>query len=724
MQRFILLKSQIKSNFTSKCGKDKPLGPNVPDYLILTPGTVESPTCGGTSHILPEERKNATFDVEEMYEYLCGGKENVKRRKFIESVITKDYHEFHDKYNNSREEYMAEGVKDFVRIHKAYKNFKPTRLDIGIMAEVSIGYGSLNNSHGIFLQTVAGQGSKEQCDFWVPKILNFEITGAYAQTELGHGSNVRGLMTTAIYDKNTEEFILNTPNLRSIKWWPGALGKAATHCTLYAQLIIDGKEYGLAVFIVQLRDENFLPLKGIRLGDLGMKVGDNANDTGFLIIENVRVPREAMLSKYKSVSKEGKFEVVQNTDPKVHYTTMIQTRAMMCNTSAGRLSQASTIAIRYSAVRKQGFVDTKPGLSYTTTEHKIIDHQIQQYRLIKQLATTYALKFTARWMVEQQSLIEGGQVGVIADTSLLKELAASSAGLKSLTSQIAVAGAEDLRKCCGGNGYLLNSGIAALTCDYLWQVTAEGDMIILALSTARHIVSTIGNVRKGKKITGVLDYFNCLVDTKINIENLRPKRPTKDNLMDPDYLAELFKFKSLEKNVLATDAFNKMILKDKIKFEEAWDKCSLNMLNATYSHCYYIIMLNFVNKIKENNNKNIKEVLTQLCVMFACTQFVDNNWGDYFDKHDLQIIDEKIKEIMPIIRKNAVPLVDAFGVPDGVLKSTIGKYDGNVYEALFDAAQKSTLNQTDPFDGYIYLKPHLNTKLLKHGNKPSIGTKF
>lgn len=41
----------------------------------------------------------------------------------------------------------------------------------------------------------------------------------------GHGSNVRGLQTIAEYDKSTQEFILNTPTLQSIKWWPGTLGK-------------------------------------------------------------------------------------------------------------------------------------------------------------------------------------------------------------------------------------------------------------------------------------------------------------------------------------------------------------------------------------------------------------------------------------------------------------------------------------------------------------------
>ena len=66
-----------------------------------------------------------------------------------------------------------------------------------------------------------GQMDEEQKAKWVQKALDYEILGCYAQTELGHGSNVRGLETTATFIPEADEFEMTTPSLSSIKWWPG-----------------------------------------------------------------------------------------------------------------------------------------------------------------------------------------------------------------------------------------------------------------------------------------------------------------------------------------------------------------------------------------------------------------------------------------------------------------------------------------------------------------------
>lgn len=697
------------------------------NYLKLTPGNKEGLTCGGTADILKNERKKTTFNIDELYEILCGGKELIKRRKFIESAITNSYNDnYHELYDKTRQELMEISIKDFIEIHKKFKNFKPNRYDISVMTELSLTSGPLNNSHGIFLQTIAGQGSEEQVNFWMPKILNFEITGSYAQTELGHGSNIRGLRTTAEFDPKTDEFVLNTPTLSSIKWWPSALGKASTHCVLYAQLIVYGKEYGLSVFIAQIRDEKFLPLPGVRMGDLGVKIGDNVNDTGFLILKDIRIPRENMLCRFRSVSRNGEVQEVNDADPKVHYTTMIQMRANLSNAMAVRLAQAATIAIRYSCIRTQGFIDTKPGVSYLTKEIQLIDHQIQRYRLLKQLSVAYALKFTSQWIVEQQSSIEGKELGIIKSTALLRELAAATAGLKSLFSIICPNGSEDLRKTCGGNGYLLHSGIAFITSYSLAIPTAEGDVIVLGLFMARHLLSTINSLLSGKNVKGQLKYLNNIFGTKsLNLEKEKPKRlEKKEELSNLDYLLQIFRFKAIDKIVSVTMNFNSQIRKQQKKFEVAWNDCSLEWLEASHAHCYYLIIENFVSKINQINNPDLSKVLTQLCILFSCTTFLDNNWIDTFEQKELNLIQEEVVKLLEDLRPNAVGLVDAFGFSDKILKSSIGGYNGNVYESLFEAAQKSILNRKDPFIGYEYLKPHLNSTLLALGNKSIRTAKF
>ena len=80
------------------------------------------------------------------------------------------------------------------------------------------------------------------------------ILGCYLQTELGHGSNVSKLETTATFIPETQEFEIHSPTLTSTKWWIGGLGKTATHGIVQAQLILPGgKRIGPHLFFVQLR---------------------------------------------------------------------------------------------------------------------------------------------------------------------------------------------------------------------------------------------------------------------------------------------------------------------------------------------------------------------------------------------------------------------------------------------------------------------------------------
>ncbi|KAJ4294362.1 hypothetical protein N0V90_008052 [Kalmusia sp. IMI 367209] len=54
----------------------------------------------------------------------------------------------------------------------------------------------------------------------------------------------------------------------------------------------------------------------------------------------------------------------------------------------------------------------------------------------------------------------------------------------------------------------------------------------------------------------------------------------------------------------------------------------------------------------------------------------------------LEALDEKMLELMGELRPHAVKLVDAWAVPDWLLDSALGRYDGRVYEELFERAHR------------------------------------
>ena len=122
------------------------------------------------------------------------------------------------------------------------------------LAKFALDNGALSLHYFAFLPAIELLASDKQRDYWVRKTHNMEITGAYVQTELGHGSDVSSLKTTVTYDPITKDFVINTPTLDATKFWPGGLGKTANTIVLYARLISNGRDHGVQAFIVQIRD--------------------------------------------------------------------------------------------------------------------------------------------------------------------------------------------------------------------------------------------------------------------------------------------------------------------------------------------------------------------------------------------------------------------------------------------------------------------------------------
>ena len=67
--------------------------------------------------------------------------------------------------------------------------------------------------------------------------------------------------------------------------------------------------------------------------------------------------------------------------------------------------------------------------------------------------------------------------------------------------------------------------------------------------------------------------------------------------------------------------------------------------------------------------------------------------GGYMSPDHISLAHSLLYSLLDDIRREAVPLVDAFDVPDEILNSALGRYDGDVYRHLYEWAQRAPRNR-------------------------------
>uniref|UniRef100_A0A674DFD6 Acyl-coenzyme A oxidase n=1 Tax=Salmo trutta TaxID=8032 RepID=A0A674DFD6_SALTR len=661
---------------------------------------------------ITRERENATFNVEKLTHILDGGIEKTKRRREIESLVISDP-DFQSEDLNflSRSERYDAAVKK-----SAQMILKLREYGISDPEEIYCYKSVFRGNHhepldlhlAMFLPTLLNQASPEQMETFFIPAWNLEIIGTYAQTEMGHGTHLRGLETTATYDPATQVFVLNSPTITSIKWWPGGLGKTSNHAIVLAQLHTQGKCHGLHAFIVPLRSMNtHIPLPGVVVGDIGPKFGFDEVDNGYLKLENVRIPRDHMLMKYAKVEADGTY--VKPPSAKLTYGTMVFIRSMIVGEAGRALAKSCTIAIRYSSVRHQS--EIRPG----SPEPQIMDYQTQQYKLFPLLATAYAYKFVGQYMNQVYHRITGDISQ--GDFSELPELHALSAGLKAFTTWTASEGIEVCRMACGGHGYSRCSALPDIYVNFVPTCTYEGENTVMMLQTARFLIKSYRQASAGHQLSGIVSYLNE------SERRLQPQsvssRPTVVNVNDLASLVEAYKLRAAKLVELAAKSIQQELQK-RVSQEDAWNNSAIDLVRASDAHCHYVVVKLFAAKLGEIGDTGVHSVLSTLALLYAL-QGIQQHSGDFLQVTttmtgllsvpQLSQVSQRLKELLAQLRPNAVALVDAFDYCDEMLNSVLGRYDGNVYEHMFEWARRSPLNKTEVHESYHkYLKP-LQAKL-------------
>ncbi len=77
----------------------------------------------------------------------------------------------------------------------------------------------------------------------------------------------------------------------------------------------------------------------------------------------------------------------------------------------------------------------------------------------------------------------------------------------------------------------------------------------------------------------------------------------------------------------------------------------------------------------------------------------------YFNGEQAKQTREAVRNLLGEIRPDAVSIVDAFNIPDFILDSPLGRYDGNVYEHWFEQIKSAPNSQAIPSYFEKHIKP-------------------
>jgi len=515
---------------------------------------------------------------------------------------------------------------------------------------------------GLFGGSIQQLGTQRHHEEYLPRVGTVELPGCFAMTETGHGSNVHDLETLARYDTETEEFVIHTPSAAARKDY---IGNAALHgrlATVFAQLEIGSEQHGVHAFLVPIRNDDGTVCSGVGIEDCGDKLGLNGIDNGSLWFNQVRIPRQNLLDRFAQVDADGAYRSPISSPTKRFFVmlgTLVGGRVSVALAGLSTSKSALTIAIRYGARRRQFGPAGE-------AETPLLDYRTHQRRLMPRLATTYALDFALSHLAAQY-------VGSSSEDR--REVESLAAGLKAYSTWHATDTIQACREACGGQGYLAVNRFAALKADSDVFTTFEGDNIVLLQLQAKSLLTGYSRQFGEMNLLGLAKYVAAQAATAVaELNPLVTRRTDEDHLRDREFHLAALEWR--EAHLLTSLARRmKKRLDDGMDSFEALVAVQDHVVALAKAHTEKVVMEQFAVGIDACENPSLKEMLGILGDLYALHRIeADRGWfleHGYLESAKAKAIRKLVNKLCLEVRQQAVPLVDAFGIPDPVLAAPI-----------------------------------------------------
>ena len=263
------------------------------------------------------------------------------------------------------------------------------------------------------------------------------------------------------------------------------------------------------------------------------------------------------------------------------------------------------------------------------------------------------------------------------DEALVSDVHSLSAGLKAYTTNYTNAALSIARECCGGHGYAAVNRLGALRSDHDIFQTFEGDNTVLLQQVAGLLLKEYRDKFRGSPIAATWSYLKQMAVDSLPPNPLVTHDTDPAHLRDPAFLTRALRYRTAR--LLHTLAAR--LRKHSRRQGEfyAWNKCLLHVLALARAHVESVALDASLAAVRACVDPDCRKSLKAMADLFA----LDRIYNDIVFRNDDYIAPEKAKAIARTVEKLcaelrgvAVPLVDAFAIPDHVLRAPIALSTG------------------------------------------------